>query len=122
MKLRIQDDALRLRLSRGDLRALDRTGAVEAAMHVGPGKALVYRLCVADGDRLGAELDGAMVTVSVPRDWVVGWVDDERVGFEGTQDAGDGRTLAILVEKDFDCLHKRPDETDLFPHPDADAA
>ena len=32
-------------------------------------------------------------------------------------DAGDGRTLALLVEKAFACLHKRPDEPDAFPNP-----
>ena len=122
MKLRIQDDALRLRLSRGDLHSLGHTGAVEATMHVGPGQVLVYRLCASDVGRLGAEMEGGTVTVSLPRDWVDGWADDERVGFEATQDAGAGRTLAILVEKDFDCLHKRPEETGLFPHPDADTA
>ena len=121
MKLRIQDDSLRLRLSRGDLRTLDETGAVEATMHVAPGAVLRYIFRAAEVSHLGAEVEGATVTVSVPREWVDGWEEDAHVGFEGTQDAGDGRTLRLLVEKDFDCLHKRPDETDLFPHPDADA-
>ena len=121
MKLRIQGDTLRLRLSRTDLATLDQTGAVEAVLHAAPGAALRYALRVADVPHLGATVDGAAVTVLLPRPWAAGWAGDARVGFEGTQDAGDGRTLAILVEKDFDCLHRRPHETDLFPHPDADA-
>ncbi|WP_420455785.1 DUF7009 family protein [Rubrivirga sp.] len=119
MKLRIHDDALRLRLSRGDLRTLDQTGAVEATTHVAPGSSLVYRLRAADVPRLGAEVEGSTVTVSVPREWVDGWEEDIHVGFEATQDAGDGHALAITVEKEFDCLHRPADAADAFPHPDA---
>lgn len=89
-------------------------------MQAGPGAALRYALHASDVPRLGVRVEGAAVTVTVPRGWVDGWADDQRVGFEVTQDAGEGRTLRIMVEKDFDCLHKRPEETDLFPHPDAD--
>ena len=119
MKLRTQGDSVRLRLTRAEVQQLAEAGGVEAETHVAPGSSLVVRLRAADRADLGAALDGAALTVLVPSDWVEGWPDDERVGFEGTQDAGDGRRLALLVEKDFDCLHKRPDETDLFPHPDA---
>ncbi|PAP75467.1 DUF7009 family protein [Rubrivirga marina] len=119
MKLRIQDDSIRLRLSHGDLQRLAEAGRVEAETRVAPGSSLVYRVQTADRADLGAELDGTTLTVFVPERWIVGWPDDERVGFEGTQDAGEGRQVALLVEKDFDCLHKRPDETDLFPHPNA---
>ncbi len=119
MKLRIQGNSIRLRLTRSEVRRLAEAGEVVAETRVAPGSSLVYRLQTTDRAGLGASLSGVALTVSVPRDWVAGWPDDERVGFEGTQDAGDGRRLALLVEKDFDCLHRRPDETDLFPNPDA---
>jgi len=119
MKLRIQGDSIRLRLTRSEVRQLAEAGEVAAEMRVAPGSSLVYRLRTADRADLGAELDGAEVTVFVPASWTAGWPDDDRVGFGGTQDTGGGRQLALLVEKDFDCLHKRPNETDLFPHPDA---
>lgn len=119
MKLRIQGDSLRLRLSRAEVGGLEAEGAVEASMRVGPGAALRYALRAADVEALEASLGGAGLEVRVPRAWVAGWAGDDRVGFEGAQDAGGGRTLSIRVEKDFDCLHKRPDEAGLFPHPDA---
>ncbi len=119
MKLRLQDDSLRLRLSRDDLRRLAVAGVVEGAVHVGPGSSLVYRLQAADTLHLGAEVEANTVTVRVPHAWLVGWADDERVGFDGTQDAGDGRTLTVLVEKDFDCLHRPPESGGTFPRPDA---
>ena len=119
MKLRIQGDALRLRLTRPEVLQLAEAGEVTAEMRLGLGSSFVYRIRAADVAHLGASMDGGALTVVVPRGEVAGWPDDERVGFEGTQDAGDGRRLALLVEKDFDCLHRRPEEADLFPHPDA---
>ena len=119
MKLRIQDDTLRLRLTRSEVRQLEVGGSVAAAMAVAPGSALVYTVCAGEGGGLAVALDGGAVTVAVPRGWLAGWADDQRVGFDGTQDAGLGRTLAITVEKDFDCLHRRPEDVDTFPHPDA---
>jgi hypothetical protein len=119
MKLRIQDDSIRLRLTQVEVRRLAEAGEVRAETHVAPGSALVYRLRAADRADLGAALDGAEVTVFVPAAWVEGWPDDERVGFEGTQDVGDGRRLALLVEKDFDCLHRRSDKATRSPAPDA---
>lgn len=119
MKLRIQGDSLRLRLTRTEVRHLVESGTIIADMRLGPESSLVYSLRAADCDALAAEMDGSGLTVLVPRPWVEGWPDDDRVGFEGTQETGDGQQLALLVEKDFDCLHKRPDEVDPFPHPDA---
>ncbi len=119
MKLRLQDNALRLRLSRGDVRRLAETGAVEASTPIAPDAAVRYALRAADVPRLRAEVAGLTLTVLVPREWVDGWEDDVHVGFAETQDAGDGRALAITVEKDFDCLHRPADRADAFPHPDA---
>jgi len=121
MKLRIKGDSIRLRLTRTEVRQLAQAGRVEDEVRVGPGAALRYGLRAADGDRLSANFEGDALTVLVPRDWTSAWADGDDVGFDGTQDAGDGRTLALLVEKDFECLHKRPDEADAFPHPLADA-
>ncbi len=122
VKLRIQGDSLRLRLTRPEVARLAATGAVIDAMHVAPGARLAYGLRATDGDALGVEMDGAGVTVLVPRAWLGEWADGDEVGFSGSVDAGDGRSLALLVEKDFDCLHRRADEPDAFPNPLADGA
>ena len=120
MKLRIQGDSVRLRLTQTEVRTLAEAGEVTDAVHLAPGVALSYGLRAADCPRLGAAMEGGAITVLVPRDWLAPWADGEEVGFSGEQEAGDGRTLSILVEKDFECLHKRPDEVDAFPNPLAD--
>ena len=121
MKLRIKGDSVRLRLTQSEVRQLAEAGAVEDAMHVAPGASLAYGLRAAQVARLGVEWEDATLTVLFPEDWIEDWAQGDMVGFEGTQGAGDGRTLAILVEKDFECLRKRPDEEDAFPNPLADA-
>ena len=117
MKLRIKGDSLRLRLTQTEVRQLADTGAVESAMHVAPGVTLTYGLRAAERRQLAVEGEAFELVVLVPRDWIGPWAEGDDVGFEGTHDAGGGRELAILVEKDFACLHKRPDELDAFPNP-----
>lgn len=121
MKLRIKGDSVRLRLTQTEVAALANDGAVSDTMHLAPGLALRYGLGAHDGSALAARLGPHELFVLVPRAWLRDWPDSDRVGFEGAQDAGNGRTLRILVEKDFQCLHKRPDEEDAYPHPLADA-
>ena len=121
MKLRIKGDSIRLRLTQTEVKTLAETGAVESAMRVAPEATLAYGLRASGGSDLRVEMDARGVTVLVPEAWIGPWAGGDEVGFEGEQDAGDGRTLAILVEKDFACLHKRPDELDAFPNPLADS-
>lgn len=64
------------------------------------------------------------IRVRLPETVVLAWLTTEQVSIEGEQVLDDGEKLAILVEKDFACLLPRPgeDESDMFPHPDADSA
>ena len=119
MKIRIKGDSLRLRLTQTDVRTLTDVGAVADEMQVAPGVAFRYSLHAADTEALTATLDGAALTVLIPRAWVGPWMQSDTVGFEGVVPAGDGRTLGILVEKDFACLDEGRDEADAFPNPNA---
>ena len=116
MKLRIQDSAIRLRLSPSEVAQLASTGRVASAAHFGAGCTLTYAVETEFHDGLRAEFRDGALTVFVPRAWVAPWTNSERVGFEAVQDVGSGRTLSLLVEKDFDCLHK-PSPGAAFPHP-----
>lgn len=122
MKLRIKGDSIRLRLTQTEVRQLAETGAVESTMHIAAGASLTYGIRAADLPQLAVEGDASEVVLLVPRDWIGPWAESDQVGFDGTQNAGDGRELAILIEKDFACLHKRPDELDAFPNPLAETA
>ena len=122
MKLRIQGDSVRLRLTQAEVASLAGTDRVEDVVHVGRGCALTYALQTAETDALRADFEDGTLTVLIPRAWAAPWATSEQTGFEGLQDAGDGRRLTLLVEKDFACLHEGPDERDAFAHPLPDAA
>ena len=105
MTLRFSTDALRLRLSADEVRQLAAAGLVEDEVAVVPGAEIRYAVRVADLDRLAVEMDGPSLTVLVPRDWMTSWAEGKTVGFEGVQNAGDGRRLAITLERDLGCAH-----------------
>jgi hypothetical protein len=120
MKLRLRGDSIRLRLTRSEVSALLDQGLVEETTAFGPSRALVYALRLG-GASVSATVEGSRVEVRVPADDARSWAESEAVGIEATQDASEGRSLRILVEKDFPCLTSRPheDDTDAFPNPSA---
>lgn len=119
MKLRIRGNTLRLRVSKKELATVQKRGSVQDAIRFGPRARLVYRLEVAGDDRFGAEFTGDSIVVRAPQAAVAKWGRDEEVSMRGKQRIGRGATLAILVEKDFECLKPRAgdDATDLFVNP-----
>ena len=120
MKLRIQGRALRLRLKQGEIAGLAESGSAEDRIELGPDTALTYRIESGDVETLAVELADNTITVVVPRADVDDWTDTDRVGIEAELETRNG-TLHVLLEKDFQCLHRRPkeDESDNYPHPSA---
>lgn len=120
MKLRLQRDSLRIRLKQGEIADLARTGRVEDRVIFGPESALVYALEITDSPTLTARFENGTITVEIPRQPAGEWTDTDRVGLESQQDLPQG-SLKLLLEKDFQCLHRAPkdDESDSYPHPRA---
>ncbi|HVH43515.1 MAG TPA: hypothetical protein VM925_14270 [Labilithrix sp.] len=118
MKLRIRGDSIRLRLTQSEVAALAEDGRVEESIAFGPSARLTYAIAFG-GSTLTAKFADALLEISVPADVARAWASGDSVGFEAAQDAGGGRTLRILVEKDFACLTERPneDDTDAFRNP-----
>jgi hypothetical protein len=114
MKLRIQDDSLRLRLTRGEVDDLSRGLAVERTVHFPGGRALRYIVTgSASAPGPQAELLEDAIRVSLPETQVRVWAGSDEAGMEGQ----DG-PIRILVEKDFRCLHRDAGaEPDAFPNP-----
>jgi hypothetical protein len=120
MKLRIRGDALRVRVSQTELRQIIESGNVSDAIRFGPASSLTYRVQTGDQVGLSAHLESDVLTVTVPRSAVQRWRAPAEVSISGVQDLGDGRQLAILIEKDFACIAPRAeDQSDLFPNPEA---
>lgn len=108
MKLRVHDNSLRLRLSQSDVAQLRETGHVEEKLAL-PGRALIYSVAAAPVSEIEASFEGDRVAVTVPTALARKWIDSDQVGIEGPQ---------VLIEKDFQCLHRASSEdADGFPNP-----
>lgn len=108
MKLRINGDSLRLRLSPSEIDELIEAGSVEETIHFGPDHKLVYALALGEEEKpISASFAGYVIRVEIPRLWAVEWAQTDKVGFEASQPVGTAGTLHILVEKDFHFIRRR---------------
>ena len=121
MKLRIRDNSVRLRLTRGEVDQLRDDGLVSARTEFPGGREFQYVVEASPASvKPGAFLSGYIMTVRLPETSVLAWANSEQVSIKGEQLLDDDK-LTILVEKDFACLAPREgeDESDMFPHPNA---
>lgn len=123
MKLRINHNSLRLRLSRTDVERLVQTGAVEEATLLGGAIPFIYRLLVdphAREIRTGRHTHG--IFVRLPEDVALMWSSSDQIGITAAERHPGGRETAVLIEKDFRCLRPRQGEgdEDAFANPAAD--
>ena len=121
MKIRIQGNSLRLRLTQSEVQQLAGLGKVEAVIRFGasPAQQLVYSLELNSEAEMSAAYADGHIRVFVPRAAALAWANSEQVGLEHEQPLDDNSSLRILVEKDFQCLTDRAheDESDHFPNP-----
>jgi hypothetical protein len=114
MKLRLQGNSVRLRLTRSEVARLRETGLMEESVDFGAGAALAYRLQTRlEPGAMETAYRQGILTVSISKEAAQSWAGSEEVGLYSQFGA-----LAISVEKDFRCL-TRPgdDERDAYPHP-----
>jgi hypothetical protein len=108
MKLRIENDTLRLRLSNDEVRAFAETGSVSAAIHFGPelGQQLTYALeRSSQVSKVLVRYEPGALTVVVPAAIAAAWTSTDQNGFAQQLTLAQGQQLRILVEKDLDCRH-----------------
>jgi hypothetical protein len=125
VKLRIQGNSLRLRISKSELARFLETGGLQETVYFGtqPGSELVYILARDSvRPRLDVEASPGLVKVIVPARMACAWAESEQIGFAGEVDLGARGKLSILVEKDFACIDRSAEENvDTFPNPLAGA-
>ena len=100
MKLRIQGNALRLRLNQAEVAQFSKTGCYEDAIEFSPGVRLTYALEASTSIQSPrAIFQNACLRIQVPRQSGLEWATTDRTGISG------GEQVSITVEKDFQCLH-----------------
>ena len=115
MKLRIEDDTLRLRLAQRELDEFAETGRVEGAVHFGlsPTQRLTYALerlsepaeTLPNEEPVQVHYEPGALTVLVPFALAKTWVETDQNGFSYHLPLAENQRLRILVEKDLDCRH-----------------
>ena len=102
MKLRIQGDSLRLRLTRTEVARLHDCGRVESAIRFSPDRVLSYSVASSpEAAAVSMDYEGDSICVLLPRAMAATWMESSLVTLEGYSNSGG----QVLVEKDFQCLH-----------------
>lgn len=114
MKLRINGNSLRLRLTPTEVAQLCNNGKAEDRCKIGDHQC-IYSIVTYEDDQLSVNMINGKVQVNIPKSFVKGWQKNDVTGFEYT----DHNDLLILIEKDFKCLQPRRHEQEqsLYPNP-----
>ena len=118
MKLRIKGDSIRFRLSKSELTAFGIVNFVKAKIHFADSE-LEYCIKMSDtNSEISASFQSNTITVNIPTQLAMNWVNTEIVGLQFVQTLSNGNKLFILIEKDFVCLDNTfEDQSDNFPNP-----
>lgn len=118
MKLRLRESSVRLRLTRPEVAAIGRGERVEAVTRLPDGSEFRYLLAVVDGGEVTASMADGCLAVHAPRAVATAWATGDEVAITAVHQLPDG-ACELLIEKDFACLHPRPEDqgVDTFPHP-----
>ena len=112
---------MRLRLGRGEVAQLGRGERVEATTVFAPGAALSVALLPAVAvSRITVDDEAGVVVVRLPAALAVDWAASDAVGLSEDVAAGNGLSLRVLIEKDFQCLDRPAgagEDADAFPNP-----
>ena len=113
MKLRIQGNALRLRLNQTEVAQFSKMGFYEDVIEFSPGARLTYALESCSGvSALRAIYRDGSLRIQVPHKAGVEWATSEQIGISG------GDHLSITIEKDFQCLHgEGAHDANAYPNP-----
>ena len=124
MKLRIQGNSLRLRLSQSEVAQFSKTGFVEDGIDFAPGIRFVYTMETSSTlPAPQASYQDHWLRIQVPSTAAREWFTSDRVAISADQPIESGKALSILIEKDFQCLHGDVErDPDAYPNPLEEAA
>jgi hypothetical protein len=118
MKLRIHKNSLRLRLSQIEVDEIGKGQSISEQLEMGDNPDLNFKYSLtplAQNSDISAEFSKGKLSITVPKKTAEEWANSDLVSL--SKESANG--LTVLIEKDFQCLHKRPDEDESqnFPNP-----
>ena len=119
MKLRIQGNSIRLRLSRSEVERFAASGRITEALEFGASGDFTYALEASESrHQIAATHSPNGIRILVPHPLARDWTGTDQVSIYAVQPLSDGRELQILIEKDFQCIHKGQEgNADAYPNP-----
>lgn len=118
MKIRIKGNSVRFRLSQSEVIRMKEKGVVSDQINFGDNE-LTYEIRKTSDSEITASFIKNIISLSIPQNIIKNWLKEEEVGFSREILLNSGKSLSVLVEKDYQCLTERKgeDETDLFANP-----
>jgi len=117
MKLRMHRNSVRLRLNQAEVAQFSKTCYVEETIEFAPGASFSYVLESSSTIPVPqASYKNGELRVQIPTGQGMQWATGDSVGISGEQPLSPGKSLSILIEKDFQCLHGDVDPK-AYPNP-----
>lgn len=118
MKIRIQRNSVRFRLSKSDIEQLSKSGFLKEETSFGHASFGYAITRSTDHDELAATFENSTILLIMPEHLLHGWADNDVVGFSATMELNNAESLKLLVEKDFKCLDNvTEDQSDNYENP-----
>jgi hypothetical protein len=120
MKLRIKGNAIRLRLTKSELKTLKVAKKISEKTNFGINNCFHYVLSTSEmSTELEVIYDQQGIHVIIPSILANDWIMTDEVSIHLEKVVDQENTLQVLIEKDFQCLKVREgeDESDQFPNP-----
>lgn len=120
MKIRIKGNTIRFRLTRSEVEAVATIGHLAEETVFGSASFRYAVRSAKDLDGLNADFKEGTISLYMPVAFAQEWWTTDRVGFEHQLVLDNGRSLYLLIEKDFVCMDQSTeDQSDNYPNPSA---
>lgn len=122
MKLRIRGNSIRLRVQRLEVVRLAKDGRLEEVTEFASGQCFRYALSVdPNRESIFADFNGFLLEIYLPTRVAEKWAQGDLISIHEDVQLLGGKTLRLLIEKDFQCLkprsHWNEDESDAYANP-----
>lgn len=118
MKIRIQGNSIRIRLSKTEVSKLEKENYIEEKT-VFPSASFFYCLEKESGiETLSATFENNRIVMAVPATFLENWSENSVVGLSSVMPVAGHEDLKLLLEKDFKCLDNiTEDQSDNYENP-----
>lgn len=119
MKIRIKGNAVRFRLSKPEVDLFAAEGYLEEKTEFIKNTFTYAVQKLFDGKSLDASFTDQKLTLFVPSEIMHRWTTTDITGFNYDLPLGEGKTLSLLLEKDFKCADAEvsEDQSDYYDNP-----